>query len=124
MGTRGLLLVRDNRRRNGEWRGAQPVITTITAMLAMATVMMWLVTAMSAPMRNTSDRIHACGCSSLPARFEVLVSPTRPRTMITANGSLPGQRVGFLDVRVANAICRSKHQRTTLARGEWLNVLR
>ena len=44
--------------------------------------------------------------------------------MITASGSLPGQGVGFLDVRVANAICRSNHQRTNLTRGEWLNVVR
>ena len=36
----------------GGWRGAQPVITTITTLLAMATVMMWLVTAMPAPMQQ------------------------------------------------------------------------
>ena len=98
MGTRGLLLVRDNHRRNGRWRGAQPAITTITTLLAMATVMMWLVTAMSAPMRNTSDRIHACGCSSLPARFEVLVSPERPRTIITADPSFPSRSAAFLNI--------------------------
>ena len=69
-------------------------------------------------------RIRSCPGPPLAARFEVLVSPTRPRTMITASGSLPGQGVGFLDVRVANAICRSNHQRTNLTRGEWLNVVR
>ena len=31
-------------RREGGWRGAQPVITTLTTLLAMATVMMWSVT--------------------------------------------------------------------------------
>ena len=31
-------------RRKGGWRGAQPVITTLTTLLAMATVMMWSVT--------------------------------------------------------------------------------
>ena len=82
----------------GGWRGAQPVITTLTTLLAMASVMMWLVTAMSAPMRNTSGRIHACECSSLPARFEVHVSPARPCTIITADPSLSSRSAAFLNI--------------------------
>ena len=57
-----------------------------------------MVTAMPAPMHNTSGRIRACEGSSLPARFEVLVSPARPRTIFTANESLPSQGAGFLNM--------------------------
>ena len=74
--------------------------------------------------RINAARIRSCPGSPPAARFEVLVSPTRPRTIITASRSPPRQGVGFLDVSVVDAFCRSKHQRTTLARGEWLNVLR
>ena len=41
-------------------------------------------------------RIRACEASPLVARFEVLVSPARPRTIIAANESLPSQGAGFL----------------------------
>ena len=78
----------------------------------------------TAYVKINAPRIRSCPGSPLAARFEVLVSPTRPRTIITASRSPPGQGAGFLDVSVVNAFCRSKHQRTTLARGEWLNVLR
>ena len=39
-------------RRDDGWRGAQPVIMTTITLLAMATVMMWLVTKMLAPMQQ------------------------------------------------------------------------
>ena len=46
-------------------------------------------------------RIRACEGSSLAARFEVLVSPARPRTIVTANEALPSQGAGFLSIDLA-----------------------
>ena len=45
-----------------------------------------------------TGRIRACDGSSLAAKFEVLVSPARPRTIFTANESLPSQGAGFLNM--------------------------
>ena len=45
---------------------------------------------------DTGRRIRAREGSPLAARFEVLVSPARPRTIVTANESLPSQGAGFL----------------------------
>ena len=50
-----------------------------------------------------TGRIRACHGSSLAAKFEVLVSPARPLTMIAANESLPTQGAGFL------SRCHDKH---------------
>ena len=77
-------------------------------------------------MLDTSDvkkiaGIRSCPGPPLAARFEVLVSPTRPRTMITASRSLPGQGVGFLDVRVAIAICRTTPAETKNVSPLWQN---
>ena len=45
---------------------------------------------------NNGGWIHACESSSLPAKFEVLVSPARPRAIIAANESSPSHGAGFL----------------------------
>ena len=41
-------------------------------------------------------RIRACDSSSFTARIEVLFSPARPQTILTANESRPSQGAGFL----------------------------
>ena len=49
---------------------------------------------------NTGRRVRAREGSPLAARFEVLVSPARPRTIFTANESLPSQGAGFLSLNL------------------------
>ena len=69
-------------------------------------------------------RIRACEGSSLAARFEVLVSPARPRVIITANESLPSQGAGFLSMSPLNkrhtscVAFRRRRQGTQPAKGQ------
>ena len=47
---------------------------------------------------NTGHCIRACESSSLAARFEVLVSPERPCTIITADPSFPSRSAAVLNI--------------------------
>ena len=49
--------------------------------------------------RYIAYRIRACDGSSVAAKIEVLVSPARPRSMLTATLSLPSQGAGFLIIQ-------------------------
>ena len=72
------------------------------------------------PLATRVHRIRAKDGSPIAARSEVLISPTRPRSMLAAIGSLPSLVVGFLDLVVTHEFTLPSHQQG-LAGGEGLN---
>ena len=62
------------------------------------------------------QRIRSSEDSPLAARSEVLISPTRPRSIFAAIGSLPSLVVGFLDLVVTHEFTTPYHQQ---ASGRW-----
>ena len=57
-------------------------------------------------------RIRACDSSSFTARIEVLFSPARPQTILTANESRPSQGAGFhtFDIEIPNYLTTERRR--------------
>ena len=57
-------------------------------------------------------RIRACDSSSFAARIEVLFSPARPQTILTANESRPSQGAGFhtFDIEIPNYLTTERRR--------------